>query len=380
MASSANSASNPTPETFAMPRPAPTRHAFTLIELLVVIAIIAVLIALLLPAVQAAREAARRIQCVNNMKQLGLAIHNYISQNNCFVPLGANWANPGYGGPVYPNDWPLGWATTILPGMEQQALYNTANYSLSVNNKADTLTLCATKVSGYICPSESAGVGPFYATSWINYAANFGGPATLASWSGPIVFMADSVQGTNGSKTQTGLGTIGVQAVSDGTSNTAMFSERLIGVAGTGSVPAASGNARRTSYKVNVAANANSGSLTQLQKLIAACQGVPGTTLSDGVDTYSGGIWPGGHSGTLRFNSYDHVNTPNKLTCIVSDAEGGAPGGFNSVITPSSNHPGGVNVCFCDGSVKFLKDSVNLQVWWAIGTRNQGEVVSADAY
>jgi prepilin-type processing-associated H-X9-DG protein len=74
------------------------------------------------------------------------------------------------------------------------------------------------------------------------------------------------------------------------------------------------------------------------------------------------------------------VNTPNKLTCYTSDGEGGAPGGFNSLIAPSSNHPGGVNVTCCDGSVRFVKDSVNLQVWWAIGTRNQGEIVSADAY
>src|SRR3954470_14501845 len=93
-------------------------RGFTLIELLVVIAIIAVLIALLLPAVQAAREAARRMQCTNNLKQLGIAMHNYISQNNCFAPLGANFANPGYGGPLLPNDWPLGWAVTLLPGME----------------------------------------------------------------------------------------------------------------------------------------------------------------------------------------------------------------------------------------------------------------------
>src|SRR3954464_10711521 len=135
------------------------RRGFTLIELLVVIAIIAVLIALLLPAVQAAREAARRMQCTNNLKQLGIAVHNYISQNNCFPPLGSNFANPGYGGPVLPNDWPLGWAVTLLPGMEQQALYNTANYSLSVNNSVNTKTLCATRVATLLCPSESENIG-----------------------------------------------------------------------------------------------------------------------------------------------------------------------------------------------------------------------------
>ncbi len=363
-----------------MPRTALRQRAFTLIELLVVIAIIAVLIALLLPAVQAAREAARRMQCTNNLKQLGLAVHNYISQNNCLPPLGANFANPGFGGPLLPNDWPLGWAVTLLPGMEQQALYNTANYSLSVNNVADTLTLCATKVNTLICPSESASVGPFYPTSWTNYAANFGGPATLASWSGPIVYMGNSAQGTNASTQQIGLGIVGVQSVVDGTSNTVMFSERLIGLVGTASQHPNSINARRVAFALTIPANANSGSVAQAEKLVSACQNLPSTQASASNDAYSGGIWPGGHRGTLRFNAYDHVNTPNKLTCYTSDGEGGAPGGFNSLITPSSNHPGGVTTAFCDGSVRFIKDTVNLQVWWGLGTRNQGEVISGDAY
>jgi prepilin-type N-terminal cleavage/methylation domain-containing protein/prepilin-type processing-associated H-X9-DG protein len=362
-------------------RPSSRHRAFTLIELLVVIAIIAVLIALLLPAVQAAREAARRMQCTNNLKQLGLATHNYISLNNCFPPLGSNFANPGFGGPsLAAGDWPLGWAVTLLPGLEQQALANSANYSLSVNNAADTRTLCATKVATLICPSESASQGPFYPTSWTNYAANFGGPATLASWSGPIVYMANSTQGTNASSVQVGLGIVGVQAVTDGTSNTAMFSERLIGSNDVAAVPPSTSASRRVSYKLSIPAKANSGSMTQALALVNACQNIPSSQLSVLPDTYSGGIWPGGHRGTLRFNSYNHFNTPNKLTCTTSDGEGGTPGGFNSLITPSSNHPGGVTVGFCDGSVRFIKDTVNLQVWWALGTRGQGEVVSADAY
>ncbi len=336
------------------------------------IAIIAVLIALLLPAVQAAREAARRMQCTNNLKQIGLAVHNYISQNNCFPPLGSNFANPGYGGPLLPSDWPLGWAVTLLPGMEQQALANSANYSLSVNNSADTLTLCATKVSTLVCPSESAGVGPFYPNSWTNYAANFGGPATLASWSGPIVYMGNSIQGTNGSSQQAGLGIVGVQGVTDGTTNTAMFSERLIGIKDTAAEPPTTPSARRVSFKLSIPANANSGSLTQAMSLVNACQNLPSSQLSVLPDTYSGGIWPGGHRGTLRFNSYNHFNTPNKLTCTTSDGEGGTPGGFNSLITPSSNHPGGVTVGFCDGSVRFIKETVNLQVWWGAGMRGRG--------
>ena len=362
------------------------RPAFTLIELLVVIAIIAVLIALLLPAVQAAREAARRMQCTNNLKQLGLAMHNYISQHNCFAPLASNYSRDGVSGPNLPNDWPMGWGVTMLPGMEQQALYNTANYSHSVNFQTNTQTLCATKVSGYICPSESIGQAPFYAGSWTNYAANFGGPATLGGWSGPIVFMGDSAQGlsskaTDDPSTKIGMGTIGVQAVTDGTSNTAMFSERQIGVKdSTAAVLAGSANARRAAFRLTLPGKHNSGDLAQALKLVAACQSLPGTQASQGSDAYSGGIWAGSHTGTLRFNSYNHFNTPNKLTCIVSDGAGGAPGGFNSLITPSSNHPGGVNTALCDGSVRFIKDTINAQTWWALGTRNGGEVISADAY
>jgi prepilin-type N-terminal cleavage/methylation domain-containing protein/prepilin-type processing-associated H-X9-DG protein len=365
------------------------RRAFTLIELLVVIAIIAVLIALLLPAVQAAREAARRMQCTNNLKQLGLSMHNYISQNNCFAPMATNYSNVG-GPSLAKGDWPMGWGVTMLPGMEQQALYDTANYTQSVNNNVNTRTLCATKVGSYICPSESNSTGPQYPTSWTNYAANFGGPSTLTIWNGPIVFMNDSSQGVSGvnAKFQMNLGTIGVQSVTDGTSNTAMFSERLIGLAtkdsagkpASASVLSTSRDAPRVAFRLTLPTNYNSGSTAQALKVIAACQSLPNTQKSEGQDNYSGGIWPGGHSGTLRFNAYNHYNTPNKLTCISSDGAGGAPGGFNSLITPSSNHPGGVNVTFCDGSVRFIKDTINPQTWWAIGSRNLGEVVSADAY
>lgn len=369
--------------------PCTRRRGFTLIELLVVIAIIAVLIALLLPAVQAAREAARRMQCTNNLKQLGLAMHNYISQNNCFTPLATNYSYPDPGGgkglglSQSAGDWPMGWGVTLLPGVEQQALFNTANYAQSVNANVNTRTLCATKVSAYICPSESLAIGPFYDLSWTNYAGNFGGPATLSIWTGPIVFMNDSPQGVSGvnAKFQANLGTVGVESITDGTSNTALFSERLIGVKGsTASIPATTRDAVRASYKLSISSSYNSGNPVLAQALVAACQSLPAGTMSQGADTYSGGIWAGSHSGTLRFNSYNHFNTPNKLMCTTSDGAGGSPGGFNSLIPPNSNHPGGVNVGFCDGSVRFIKNTINTTTWWAIGTRNGGEVVSADAY
>ncbi len=136
------------------------RHAFTLIELLVVIAIIAVLIALLLPAVQAAREAARRAQCTNNLKQLGLALHNYNSQQNCFPPQVQNgglavWSNIT-GGPYF-DPWPLDWTASILPQMEQMPMYNALNFSVacSVGNDLQNRTVLTQQVSSLMCPSEN---------------------------------------------------------------------------------------------------------------------------------------------------------------------------------------------------------------------------------
>ena len=132
----------------------PRRRGFTLIELMVVISIIAVLIALLLPAVQAAREAARRAQCTNNLKQLGLSIHNYISSNNCMPPLMSSFANPGYGGPLAAGGpWPLSWAVALLPNMEQQQLFAALNTSMGYN-LADNVTAAKSRVNVFLCPSD----------------------------------------------------------------------------------------------------------------------------------------------------------------------------------------------------------------------------------
>src|SRR5271155_1028058 len=147
------------------------RHrAFTLIELLVVIAIIAVLIALLLPAVQSARESARRTQCTNNLKQLGLAMHNYLSQQGTFPPLVQNgsfnvWGNTyagagGFAG-IYFDPWPLDWTASILGQMDQIPLYNQLNFSVSsgwagfgsVQWDPQNTSVLAIQISSLLCPS-----------------------------------------------------------------------------------------------------------------------------------------------------------------------------------------------------------------------------------
>ncbi len=355
------------------------RRGFTLIELLVVIAIIAVLIALLLPAVQAAREAARRAQCVNNLKQLGLAVHNYLSQQNSFPPLIAPFAN--LNGPTAATGaWPLSWAVAILPNLEQTQIFNIANYSFGAQDVQNN-TLSQTKVNALLCPSESLRNGPWL-TPWTNYAACFGGPASIQSWSGVFVPM---VAGNNSSYlmpanlTTSNCGTFGTEGLSDGTSNTAMFSEKLMGINSTAVITPGMPNAKRVCFLVSgITVVPDTGGVVQALAFYQACRGVSAATPSSGSNQWTGACWNGSHWGTLRFNAYDHVNTPNGLTCQDNGAQ--SPGDATDALTATSNHPGGVDVGMADGSVRFIKDSIAANIWWALASRSGSEVISSDSY
>ena len=212
------------------------RRAFTLIELLVVIAIIAVLIALLLPAVQAAREAARRAQCVNNLKQLGLAAQNYVSSNNVFPPqtswptMAANVISGNTAGYA----WGFTWYYAIFPQLEQQPVFNAVNFSLSPMDFSQ-VSAASAKVAALLCPSESANTQLFPVTTGANntyyyavsnYVGNYGGPAAYQPYTGTIVPGFDVETGMNNLAGQ--LPVIGIQSITDGTSNTGLFSERLL--------------------------------------------------------------------------------------------------------------------------------------------------------
>jgi prepilin-type N-terminal cleavage/methylation domain-containing protein/prepilin-type processing-associated H-X9-DG protein len=375
------------------------RSGFTLIELLVVIAIIAVLIALLLPAVQAAREAARRAQCTNNLKQLGLAVHNYLSQQNAFPPL---YESFNYVGTATPNinfgggPWPMTWAVALLPFYEQGALYNTVNFSYGAFDAPNYYTVSLTKVPTLVCPSESIMVGPWVSSNLANYRANFQGPPTGLSWSGPIVVMQPTPTGTSGPaiNVNSNMGTFGAEGVTDGLSNTAAVSEKLIGTSGFGNSsgastitasnrPMALRGMFNTGMNITYDQGGTAGAQAALQ-FYQTCNAIPGTqTLSTYSGYWCGAAWDGSHGGTLNFNSYDHWNTPNKWSCLAANSPGSiqnSPGSITDAITATSNHPGGVNVAFCDGSVRFIKDSISVQTWWALGTRNGGEVISSDQY
>jgi prepilin-type N-terminal cleavage/methylation domain-containing protein/prepilin-type processing-associated H-X9-DG protein len=371
---------------------------FTLIELLVVIAIIAVLIALLLPAVQSAREAARRAQCINNLKQLGLAAMNYESANNVYpcqsVQNTSQWA------------WEPSWVAAILPHMEQTNAYNAINFNLPMleigfvnpvatggmaNSTAGLLT-----ISTLLCPSESLTPTVSFSGAWgpSSYAGNYGGPGMIQSCNGLIIPAKGDLFVSSSN-----LGPVRISAATDGTSNTALFSEHLLGYSSSlldnaAKSPATigSGFAKRAIFQASsVAPKPDLGlaGVAVANQLIAACKALPFGTAPT-ADGSAGANWLFTQGFDTVDVSYTHLMTPNTLTCTGAEsgffgAQGnftsdGSGGGWLGASTACSNHPGGVNVGMGDGSVKFIKDSVNLQTWWALGSRNGGEVVSADSY
>lgn len=357
----------------------PRRRGFTLIELLVVIAIIAVLIALLLPAVQAAREAARRIQCTNNLKQMGLAIHNYHSTNNIF-PLGGSLGYCGSNGSTY-----LSWTSwsghaLILPYLEQNPLYNAINFNLAViycdPGTAANSTAYNTRVSAYLCPSDG-NAGQIRTNS---YYASLGG----ANF-GDNSYVPDDNAGGNTSSNSSGLFDMqigfSIAQATDGLSNTIAYSEALVGdtsgynrTKNNGTVNATNpGGTRRLSPSLDVIA---------VFKGVAACDAAWNTTdgTANTVGNDRGDRWGQATPGITLFNT---IITPNSKDHPWSTCRFGSPGGDvadSRYVNVNSNHPGGVNATMGDGSVKFIKDGISAPVWWALGTRNFGEVISADAY
>jgi prepilin-type N-terminal cleavage/methylation domain-containing protein/prepilin-type processing-associated H-X9-DG protein len=375
------------------------RRGFTLIELLVVIAIIAVLIALLLPAVQSAREAARRAQCTNNLKQLGLAVHNYHSTYNAF-PAEEMWMGATYGSQALGGSWSwnASWPVALLPNLEQVPLYNAYNSGWAPDQNQNQTTISFNAIAVLFCPSDNQKQRPNYPWAPMNYAGNFGGPGCISWNSGMIVnmFTCSTTNqipingwpvGTCWWSANANFAYFGMEGVPDGSSNTALFSEHLLGwsTGNQGSLPTASGgvNAKRGIFYVPTLPDftvMSTGNQTLALQGVQMCKAVPGTTVAQG------GSWLLGFSWTLSFpwhvvvNRYTHYNTPNGLTCINPNDQCCGWGGTGSEVTANSNHPGGVNVCFADGSVRFVKDSVGPNTWWALGSRNVGETVSADSY
>jgi len=348
------------------------KPGFTLIELLVVIAIIGVLIALLLPAVQAAREAARRAQCVNNLKQLGLAVHNYMSSNSDTMPIGIQWQryNTGCG---------ISTSSSIFEPlcmfMEQQQIFNAINFSVNAF-LPDNRTIHAIGNNVLWCPSDPQVAkirqlpdgdtfdppGTVVKMAYTSYAGNSG------TWTQTAVPPNGTFPGCNytgGSLWDMKIGnmnglfymgsSVKIADISDGTSNTMMFTERAHAI------------------------------------------------LSD-TDKVCWHWWTSGNYGDTMFLTLFPINPQKKLK---NAAIGGGGNGNAYVAAPSSLHPGGANFCMADGSVKFIKETINAWpfnqqtgiptnvfqdanslyfstppggVYQALSTRAGNETISQDAY
>jgi prepilin-type N-terminal cleavage/methylation domain-containing protein/prepilin-type processing-associated H-X9-DG protein len=358
-----------------------SRRGFTLIELLVVIAIIGVLIALLLPAVQSAREAARRSQCVNNLKQMALAIHNYASANNDMLP--PHLVDDPWTGDLNQTQ---SLHARILPYMEQATTYNAINWNIpsrwgpaAGGNYDDggggglwgqiQHTAIVVNVKSFLCPSDPH-PGNVNTLGWTgkskligceNYPNNIGLNRHINNWrmNGPG-YIATTWDGAL-------KPTVSLMTFVDGTANTAIFSEWVKGDAGS-FFPQT--NPLGMVFQLGVNSDAYTGQLYADWLFAQQCQNRGLTSDWD----WKGEWWIEGDR-----NCYSHTQTPNRRSCDYANI--GVDGrGTITMMGASSLHPGGVNVAFMDGSVKFVKSSINYVTWYGIATPNGNEVVDQSEF
>ena len=353
------------------------RRGFTLIELLVVIAIIGVLIGLLLPAVQAAREAARRAQCINNLKQIGLAMHNYESANQAFPWGSGPWGN---------DDWSA--HALLTPYLEQGSVFNAFNFvhqaaSYGGNMYYVNVTARQTQINILLCPSDMdrltsseahtnymgcAGSAPnsFYGGT----GSNGGSDPTLMG--GIFMFVGNS-NNDDGTVSQANNQKMNnctkIRDIIDGTSQTAAFGERVKGI---GQITGGTLDPLMPSSSVALVADPGTSDMTP-QVFYATCKSATlNNSGSSLADLYaSGSFWNVGWGFSTRYN---HVMPPNSNNCSYAQSVG------DGALGASSRHPGSVNILFADGSTRAIKSTIAPTVWWGLGTKAGNEVVSQGDY
>ncbi len=379
--------------------PARRAFGFTLIELLVVIAIIAVLIALLLPAVQSAREAARRAQCTNNMKQLSLALHNYLSSNDALPPVANLW----FTNMTVATTWGL-WSpqSKLLPYMDQGPLYNAININMPckwtgggafVNH-----SLSATKISSFLCPSSPNARGVIdclsaYQDPGNNYFASTGATTHFEMYNGANGLFG-VYQGPSGIKGVTPgcweqvTPPLSIRDIQDGTSNTVAFGEWQTGdfQCNKLTVPSDVINYVCPPWGccTGIVLPNSTVVVGQFMQWLNQCAATAPTTITRGSNlweynmSYQGASWDQGMFGYTLGNLLlpPNPNFPNCRGCTWYGDWDCDP----SIHGLSSYHPGGANCGFADGSVRFVKSSTNMTIIWALGTRSGGEVISSDSY
>jgi len=303
-------------------------HGFTLVELLVVIAIIGVLVALLLPAVQAARESARRAQCENNLKQVGLAMQNYYSAKGTFPPgcLANGFApNPKFGNTLGPSHTAF---ILLLPYLEGTTVEDIYDYDARANDPPNERAV-GTSIHTYLCPSDDAQDRRWLFFARSNYAVNYGSGNTVGS---------ETEIDTDGPFRE-GVGRK-IKQISDGTSNTALVSELLSG---------------REDYE----SSKKSGDIRGLW-----------AQLDMGSCAYTHKYTPNSSVGDLLYGGIRYCRPDIDLPCAL-----GSGGWSEQYASARSHHVGGVNVVFADGHVAFVVDTIDATTWRFLGSMNDGKEI-----